>query len=234
MNNKKHWQKAVFSAFVIWTMVLNSFPVRAQDIVTSDDISGGSSVFAFRQSRKLPQVKTSFRNNVVKSPSAKRPAAVPKRIKDQANMTGRVPRKRTRAIDPSTAIASNNLPVNAGKGKNNTGKTGAPDAPPVKVANKEEISISMAGAAESYLDKNDLNNAVLFFQKAVELNPNNENAKLGLSEAPKRRSPFTSKPSNTTIKMPLPLSGSAESARRSKPTKEPFQAMNGHWRSTRI
>src|SRR5215470_15454842 len=49
--------------FVSMSLILSSLPfgtaVRAQDIVASDDITGGTSVFVFRQSSKKPQERSS-------------------------------------------------------------------------------------------------------------------------------------------------------------------------------
>ena len=45
MQNKNQFRGFVFSLFIIWSFLLNSLPVKAQDVVTSDDISGG---FTFR------------------------------------------------------------------------------------------------------------------------------------------------------------------------------------------
>src|SRR5215813_253309 len=48
--------------FIIFCLVFSMMPygsvVRAQDIIASDEISGGSSVFVFRQSRKKPQERS--------------------------------------------------------------------------------------------------------------------------------------------------------------------------------
>ncbi|MEK7725441.1 MAG: hypothetical protein AAB336_13895, partial [Acidobacteriota bacterium] len=55
---KFQWFKAFFSALLLWSLLLNSIPVMAQgEMVTSEDISGGSSVFVFRRSSKAPQAK---------------------------------------------------------------------------------------------------------------------------------------------------------------------------------
>jgi tetratricopeptide (TPR) repeat protein len=189
MKNKKQWQKVVFSAFVIWTMFVNSLPtIKAQDIVTSDDISGGSSVFVFRTARKTQQVKAAFRNNNIKG-SAQQRAAARKKVNNQAIAAVAKKRTKTNKVDPNT-VAINNVSDNrtkTGKGKTGkTGKTGTTDTP-VKTATVEQTSIALAGAAETFLEKNDLANAIQYFETAVELDSKNENAKLGLSEAYTRK-----------------------------------------------
>lgn len=195
MKNKKHWQKAFFSAFVIWTILLNSFPVQAQDIVTSEDISGGSSVFVFRQSRKVAQDKFRGGGSNVKGTPAQQ-AAARKRLREQANKVVLAQRQKTTKVDPKKINpdelrAENRGSKTSGKTTGKTGKTtgkntGA-DNTSVKTITKEQTSTLMAGAAETYLEMNDLNNAVEFFRIALENNPNNEKAKLGLSEAYTRK-----------------------------------------------
>src|SRR5687767_399508 len=50
----------VFNAIIIANaIIIQSIPVKAQDIVSSTDITAGSSVFVFRGSRKKPQAKMS-------------------------------------------------------------------------------------------------------------------------------------------------------------------------------
>lgn len=173
MKNRKQWQKVFFSAFVIWTVLLNGLLIKSQDIVTSEDFSGGSSVFAFRSSRKTAQVKASFRSNSVKSSVAQRSAAR-KKVSSQAIAAVSKQRPKTEKVDPNALLAANN-------GK--PGKPGKPDTPAIKTATKEDTSIAMAGAAETYLEKNDIANAIQYFQTAIELDPKNNRAKLGLSEA---------------------------------------------------
>lgn len=176
MNNKRHWQKAVFSAFVIWTILLSSFSFPAQDIVTSEDFSG-SSVFVFRKAKQT-QVKASFSRN--QGVRASQRSESRRKARRQANDTATAQRRRTPKIDPNTVAVK----------QTNNGKP----TPPIKTESKEKTSISLAGAAETYLDNNQLESAIVYFQQAVELDPKNENARLGLSEA------FTRKGNNAADK----------------------------------
>ncbi len=174
MNCKKQWQKAFFSAFVICTLLINGFPIKAQDIATSEDISVGSSVFVFRQSSKRKQVKT-FRNNPAEKTVAQR-AVSRKKLVTQTNTVAKVQRKRTQKVDPNK-VTINRTPTNT--------------------ALKIKASNDLAGAAETYLDRNELDNAIDYFKKAIELNPKNQAAKLGLSEAYTRKGDNVSDEDNT-------------------------------------
>lgn len=184
MKNKRQWQKAVISAFVIWTVLFSSFPFLAQDVVTSEDFSG-SSVFVFRKSKPI-QGKQAFRGNI-RVQSAQRSESR-KKARVQASTVAAVQRKRTPKIDPNTVAV--NRPVNA---NTNTGKV----LPIVNTATKEKTSITLAGAAETFLDKNDLERAIDYFQQAIELNPDNTDARLGLSEAYARKGDAADEKSNT-------------------------------------
>jgi tetratricopeptide (TPR) repeat protein len=173
MNNKKQWQKAVFSAFVIWAILISGLTFSAQDIVTSEDIAGGSSIFVFRQSRKPPQAKVAFRQTGGGRTVAQRKESH-KKVRTQANTAVASQRPRTPKVDP-TIVAVN-------KPQGNTGKPIGKPTPVDPRANEKE-SIVFAGAAETYLENNDLDRAIEHFQRAIVLHPQNENARLGLSEA---------------------------------------------------
>lgn len=172
MNGKKYWQKAFFSAFTIWTICLNSMPVKAQDIVTSEDIAGGSSVFVYRQTRKPTQAKATFRSNVNRSAAQRTEAR--RKLVAQASTVAAVQRTRTKAVDPTTLAL-----------KKTTKQTGKP-----RVSDEQNSTLA-AGAAETYLDRKDYDNAIANFKTALDFNPKNQSAKLGLSEAYTRKADET-------------------------------------------
>ena len=60
MFNKSCRRNGFITAFLIAAFFVGGLPVRAQDIVTSSDISGGSSVFVFRGNRKPKQTKVAY------------------------------------------------------------------------------------------------------------------------------------------------------------------------------
>lgn len=181
MNNQKRWQKVFLSAFIIWTILTNSLPAASQDIVTSEDISGGSSVFVFRQSRKAAQTKAAYRNSAVSRTTAQR-SETRRKLAAQANVVAKTQRTRTKQVDPTLA-AANKTPKNSGGKKTNGNQT--------KTITEAQSSALAAGAAETYLDRNDYDQAIGNFQTALEFDPKNQNAKLGLSEAYTRKADET-------------------------------------------
>ena len=189
MSDRKQWQKAFFAAFIIWTILIGSVPVRAQDIVTSEDISGGSSVFVFRQSRKAAQSKSNYRNSSVNR-SAAQIADARQRLAAQANTVAKTQRVRSKQVDPSL-VASVKTPKSAGK------------TPPKN--NAAQTSELLAGAAETYLDRNDFNSAIDYFNGALEANQKNAKAKLGLSEALTRKADQTADKVSPTAAIPFYL-----------------------------
>ncbi|MGI8469235.1 MAG: tetratricopeptide repeat protein [Pyrinomonadaceae bacterium] len=193
MSVRKQWKQAIFSTFIIWTLLAGSLPVKAQDIVTSEDISGGSSVFVFRQSRKAAQTKAAFRNNSVSRTDAQR-REMRRKLFVQANTVAKTQRTRTKPVDPNT-VAVNKTPRNNGGRKINQ---------PARVSD-EQNSLMAAGAAETYLDRNDFDKAVEDFKVALEFNPKNTNAKLGLSEAYTRQADDASEKNSPAAAIPLYL-----------------------------
>ena len=189
MSLMKQRQKAFFSALLIWTIFFGSLPVRAQDIVTSEDISGGSSVFVFRQSRKAAQSKSNFRNTSA-SRSAAQKIDARRRLLAQANTIAKTQRTRSKQVDPSL-IASVKTPKTGGK------------TPPKNTA--AQTSELLAGAAETYLDRNDFNSAIDYFNGALETNPKNVKAKLGLSEALTRKADETAEKVSAQKAIPIYL-----------------------------
>ncbi|HEY0049903.1 MAG TPA: tetratricopeptide repeat protein [Pyrinomonadaceae bacterium] len=163
MNNKMQWRKIALTIFVLWTLIFQSIPVGAQEIVTSEDISGGSSVFVFRQGKKTAQTKSAFRNTSVKRNAVARNESR-RKVKAQIVAVNKTKPQRTKVkVDPKT-VAKTTAQV----------KT---------TAQKEKASTALTGAAEVYLERNQIDSAIDYFRQALALNPKNENARLGLSEA---------------------------------------------------
>jgi len=152
MKFKRQRQRSLLAFFVFGTFLLNSFPVRAQDIVsTSEDLTSASSVFVFRQSRKAPQARSSYKNKAGGQRSSAQKSETRKNIQAQ--------------------IAANQKP----RQRNTTG--GA------KTAGLEKTSKEFAAGAEVHMDNKNFDEAIKLFEKAVEFDPKNNPAKLGLSEA---------------------------------------------------
>ncbi|HEX8736855.1 MAG TPA: tetratricopeptide repeat protein [Pyrinomonadaceae bacterium] len=163
MNNKKQWRKIALTIFVLWTLALQSIPARAQEIVGSEDISGGSSVFVFRQGKKTPQTKSAFRNSSIKRNAVARNDSR-RKVKAQIVAVNKNKPQRTKVkVDPNTVAKTTQQAKTA--------------------AQKEKASTVLTGAAETYLERKQTDLAIQYFRDAIALNPKNENARLGLSEA---------------------------------------------------
>lgn len=156
----------LITAFLIAAFFVGSLPLRAQDIVTSSDISGGSSVFVFRGNRKAKQVKAAYKT-------------VAKRTAVQKRET------RARLVRQSNVVA---------KAVQKTRPTKRVDAqefkriqPQIARMSKDEASLVFAGAGEYYLERDDVDNGLDFFRESLNLSANNKFARLGLSDASVRK-----------------------------------------------
>ena len=184
MKKNKQWLKAAFSAFVIWTFLIGGVPVKAQDIVTSDDISGGSSVFVFRQGRKSAQVKAAFRRGGGGSLRSQQSGQAREKIREQAIFAS-AQRKRAPKIDPNSVAMNRQSKGVGNRTRTNNGNKNV--GAPVTAGSAKKESNALAGVGESFLDQKQFDEAILAFRQALEKNPKNESAKLGLSEAYTRK-----------------------------------------------
>jgi tetratricopeptide (TPR) repeat protein len=153
--------KTVFSAIIIYSVTFSAVKVPAQDIVPSDDVFAGSSVFVFRQSRKKPQVKFSSRIGFVMTNFEKSFTLRSRRKFRSAANTG----KRT--------VKAKNTPSVLAKRR----------AAQRNAANKIRLSNTLTIRAETFLQNNEFDKAVETFRLALKQNPKNTDAKDGLSEA---------------------------------------------------
>jgi Flp pilus assembly protein TadD, contains TPR repeats len=163
MKSKVSRLKAFFTVLVLGTFLMQSFAVFSQDIVTSEDISGGSSVFVFRQSRKTTQTKVAFRSTVKRNTAAKTET----RRKVQAQIVAYNKSKQQQR--PKTKVDINKVDKNTVAAKT--------------AAQKIKASEDLTGAADIFLERGETDLAIEYYQQAIALNPKNENAKIGLSEA---------------------------------------------------
>lgn len=156
MSNSRHWLKTIFSTLILLSFFINSLPVKAQDVVESDDISGGSSVFVFRQSRKAPVQKLAARNYMARSQVAK--AASRKAVREEV---ARVIIRQRNIKQQDT----NNIQI-----KDNS-------------LTKVQLSEQIAGLGDIYLINKNYDEAIRAYRSALVNNPKNTKAKLGLSDA---------------------------------------------------
>ncbi len=154
--------------FLVFAFLFNGLPLRAQDVVTSEDFTGGSSAFVFKGSRRPTQRKIAFRvaTNVSRTKTAK--LELTKRIAKQFVAVVKVNPKRTRSkeVNPNTLQR---------------------DSVAFKRKTAQETSVIFAGVGEYYLKVDDVDKAVDFFRESVQLDEKSVNAKNGLSEAVTRK-----------------------------------------------
>jgi hypothetical protein len=166
MLSKSSGRNGFLTAILITAFLVGSLPLQAQDIVTSSDISGGSSVFVLRGNRKAKQVKAAYK------PVAKR-TVVQKR------------ETRAKLVRQTTTVA---------KAVQKSRPTKRVDAqefkrlqPQIATMGKEQASLIFAGAGEYYLERDDVDKGLEFFRESVKLDANNKLGKLGLSDASVRK-----------------------------------------------
>ncbi len=188
---------ASFIAFVlIFSICLsNLLPIRiveAQnfDIVGGgDDIQGGSSVFVFRKSSKAPQTQSNSRGSgrSAREKQATRKSVV---VKSQDFAKAR-PKPKPKPIDPESLAKLQKpkpKPTKPLPGKPKPQPTDPTDVPPtMTAAQAEALSNTFSSSADIYASKGNLDEAVRQYNKSLEMNPNNEAAKFGLSAVYVRR-----------------------------------------------
>lgn len=158
MNNKYWTFRATFATCMIVTILAAGIPVRGQEIVPVSDITGGSSVFVFRNSSSSTR-KFSTTTRATRSKTQRLETA--KKIKKQIDTLAKVEPRRVR----STVVDPNKLP------------------PQVKTMPKDQASRLFAGVGEYYIDRNDIDNSIEFFRESATLDAKNVKARDGLSDA---------------------------------------------------
>jgi tetratricopeptide (TPR) repeat protein len=143
------------------SLILSALPfgttARGQDIVSSDDIAGGSSVFVFRNSRKKPQERSSAAKAVMFRSAA-----------------GMVSRKRVNAY-----VAANWRYKRVPALRKTTGPASAAAAARRRIA----LSNTLTANADKMLDNKQTDQAIATYREALKQNPKNTDASLGLSDA---------------------------------------------------
>ncbi len=162
MTKNSQLSKFILTVFIIWTFIIGSFPVKAQDLVSSGSLTGGSSVFVARQPRAKQRSYARSRRSSRTRRSAKSTRAVARRkVSRQYKTLARVTRRREK-IKVYT-------PVELVKLKRET---------------PEQASAALTGGAQYYLvNGENLENALGMFKEAISLDKTNEDAKFGYSEA---------------------------------------------------
>lgn len=149
--------QASFSVLAFLSISLQSIPaVRANDIVATEDVVSGSSVFVFRESRKRPQERAG--GGISLGSSRKKSY----REKLNAQIASARKRKADAAKARQAAIAKARAKERLAKLK---------------------LSNTLAATAEKQMEAGDIAAATVSYRNSLKANPKNVEAKTGLSEA---------------------------------------------------
>ncbi len=159
MFRSTHILKSIFAFLVLFSMSFHSIPVYATDLVGSDDLAGGASVFVFRESRKKPQERA---GGSVSGGGGGGGSNVSYRAKVNAQIAA------TRKKKASAAKAKQAQLAAARKRE--------------RVA-KLKLSNTFAAKGESLMETGDSGGAVTAFRESIKLNAKNTAAIQGLSDA---------------------------------------------------
>ncbi|HUR99661.1 MAG TPA: tetratricopeptide repeat protein [Pyrinomonadaceae bacterium] len=145
---------------VMCVMLVSALPAHSQDLVPVSDLTGGSSVFVFRNTAKAAPrrivVKTAFtRTKTQRIETAKRVS------RQYVALAKVAPRRVLSAVV----------------------REDDPRIPKIPTMPREQASVLFAGVGEFYMEKDEFPRAQDFFREANQLDPNNTRAQGGLSEA---------------------------------------------------
>jgi tetratricopeptide (TPR) repeat protein len=132
-----------------------AIPVQGQDIVASDDLTSGSSVFVFRESRKKPQERAASG----KASFTRGKAGLATRKRMDAHIAANWRKKRT-----------------APAATNRAAQTAA-------LKRRIAASTALTAQADKYLDNKETDKAIAAYRDAIKQYPKNTDATSGLSEA---------------------------------------------------
>ena len=159
MFKKMRELRRLFTAILIAAVWLSPMSVSAQDLVPISSITGGSSVFVFRNSSRAPRrFVAAAKPNRTK---AQRIESVTK-IKRQYETIAKVKPNREKAA----VVEPNKIPPSA-----------------ERTMPAAQVSKLFAGVGEYYLQKADFAQSFDFFRDAIRLDDTNKSAKDGFSEA---------------------------------------------------
>ena len=152
-------RKSIFArSIVVYALVFSLLPfsstVRANDIVPTDDLVGGASVFVFRGSSKKPQAKLGSAKGFRGAGSSR------------ARVASQIATARKKKADAARARAAEVARARARE----------------RVARLKQ-SNALAAKGETQLAAGDFETAITSFRESIKLNAKNNEAILGLSEA---------------------------------------------------
>lgn len=156
MFRSKPAARSLFSSLVLFSLTFSTTLVFPQDIVASDDITGGASVFVFRESRKEPHEKAAA-GRAMRAGGGARGRAGRVRYDSQVAANRK---KRIAQAKANEAVARNRV--------RNT---------------KLTLSNTLTAKAETQLEAKQIDLAISTYREALKNNPVNTEAKAGLSDA---------------------------------------------------
>jgi tetratricopeptide (TPR) repeat protein len=149
--------KSFFSSTVLLSISLSTIFVFPQDIVASDDITGGASVFVFRKSRKEPQEKAAGR---AMRAGGGRGKAGHNRYDSQLAANRKRHAAQTK-VNPTVLAKSRAPQRNA----------------------KTTSSAALTAKAAASLEAKQVDQAIAAYREAMRSDPKNDEARFGLSDA---------------------------------------------------
>lgn len=150
--------KSTASLLVIVSFLLSGIHTRANDIVPSDDLVGGASVFVFRNSRKRPQERGASASSFRAGGGSVRSA--------RARINAQISANRKRNADAAKARAA---AVARARARERNAKL--------------RLSNTLTARAETQMESGDIAGATTNFREALKANPKNADATTGLGEA---------------------------------------------------
>lgn len=147
-------------ALVFLLVLFFSLPARSQDLVPVSDLTGGSSVFVFRNTAR----------------------STPKRVVVKARPT----RTKTQRLETARKVSQQYVTLAKStprRVKSTVIREDDPRLPKIPTMPREEASVLFAGVGEYFMEKDEFTRAIDFFQEANQLDAKNIKAQTGLSEA---------------------------------------------------
>ncbi len=145
---------------IIFTLLISAIPAYSQDLVPISDLTGGSSVFVFRNTARSAPKRIVVRTRTVRTKTQRIETA--KRVSRQYVTLAKVAPRRDRSV---------------------TVREDDPRLPKIPTMPKEEASVLFAGVGEFYMESDQFARATDFFREALQLDSKNARAQAGLSEA---------------------------------------------------
>ncbi|MEP6705138.1 MAG: tetratricopeptide repeat protein [Acidobacteriota bacterium] len=153
-------QKRCLALLAICVILISALPAHSQDLVPVSDLTGGSSVFVFRNTSKAAPRRLIVKTDSTRTKTQRIETA--KRVSRQYVALAKVAPRRVL----SAVVREDD-----------------PRIPKIPTMPREEASVIFAGVGEFYMEKDQFPRAQDFFREAIQLDAKNSKAQGGLSEA---------------------------------------------------